>query len=360
MSKRSIFFVLVLLISVLIITACQSDVSPAEEPVAEESAVEETATLAVSEWGYNADGAEEVWVKPLEEMYNVEIIFETGNNADRLSKLESMGSASEIDVIHLTENFALRAIELGLLQKLDMSRLENVDELYEWAKNPDGEGYCIASSINSYPILYRTDKVDPPPTSWKDLLREDLKGHVSMTDITSTFGPAQVVMMSLAHGGEVDNYELGWEKLPLWVDNTYAVAGYELVSLVQEGEIWMTPYGSYMIGALSEIDLPLELGVILDEGVPAARNVLCIVAGTDQEELAYAYINHVTAEESQTAMGMGLIESPVHKAVSLPDDIGSFLTYGEEYIDALIFPDFPVINPLTEEWFDLWNEIVVE
>jgi len=347
MSKKYALLITVLVIVVLTFVACQP-------------AAEETAVLAVSEWGYNAEGVEEIFVKPMEEMYNVEIIFETGNNADRISKLESLGTASDIDVIHITENFALRAIELGLLQKLDMSRLEHVDELYDWAKNPDGQGYCIANSVNSFPLLYRTDKVDPPPTSWKDLLREDLKGKVSMDDIAATFGPSQIVMMSLSHGGDIDDYELGWEYLEQWVDNTYTIAGYELVSLIQEEEVWLTPYGSYMVGALSEIDLPLELAVIPDEGVPAARNVLCIVNGTDQEDLAYAYINHLTSEETQTAMGMAVMESPVHKAVSLPDEIGSLLTYGDEYIDSLVFLDFSTINPQLDDWYDKWNEIVVE
>ena len=231
MSKRIVVLISVLIIAALPLAACQPSPPQAEEPAAEEPVDEEAeveepvseepAILTVSQWGYNQDVFDEVFSEPFMEMYNVELVYETGNNADRLSKLESVGEASEVDVIHLSENYALLAIELGLLQKMDMSRLDHLDELYDWAKNPDGEGYCVSNIVTSYPIIYRTDKVDPPPTSWKDFLREDLKDRVTMEDMTSTYGPSQVVMMALAHGGEVDDYELGWEYMKPWVDNTY-------------------------------------------------------------------------------------------------------------------------------------------
>lgn len=370
MSKKIVVLISVLIIAALPLAACQpsppqAEEPAAEEPVEEESEVEEpvseeTAILTVSQWGYNSDVFEEVFAAPFMEMYNVELVYETGNNADRLSKLESVGEATEVDVIHLSGNYALQAIGLGLLQKIDMSRLEHLDELYDWAKNPDGEGYCVSNIVVSYPIVYRTDKVDPPPTSWKDFLREDLKDRITMDDMPSTFGPSQVIMMSLAHGGEVDDYELGWEYMETWVDNMYTVAGYELTSLIQEGDIWMAAYGSYMTSALSEIDLPLELAFIPAEGVPGNTNVLCMVAGTDQEDLVYAWMNHLTSAETQTALAMTLTDAPTNKLVTLPDEIGSKLTYGDEYIDSLIFLDFAELNSLMPDWIDRWNDLVIE
>ncbi len=103
-------------------------------------------------------------------MYNAKIVYETGNNSERLTKLSARGDSPQVDVIHLAGSFTFEAAQQGLLEPIDPSKLENYDELYDWAQDPLGDNTGISYAISAYPLIYRTDKVSEPITSWADLL----------------------------------------------------------------------------------------------------------------------------------------------------------------------------------------------
>ena len=44
-------------------------------------------TFTVSWWGFNGDALQDIIIDPFQEMCSCEVVFETGNNADRLSRL---------------------------------------------------------------------------------------------------------------------------------------------------------------------------------------------------------------------------------------------------------------------------------
>ena len=61
---------------------------------------QDTKTLTVSIWGFNLDVLEENVFAPFEEMHNVDIVLDTGNNSDRLARLQALGESTTIDVVH--------------------------------------------------------------------------------------------------------------------------------------------------------------------------------------------------------------------------------------------------------------------
>ena len=48
-------------------------------------------TLTISWWGFNGDKLEEIILKPFRAQCGCELVFETGNNADRLNKIKIRG-----------------------------------------------------------------------------------------------------------------------------------------------------------------------------------------------------------------------------------------------------------------------------
>jgi putative spermidine/putrescine transport system substrate-binding protein len=402
MSKKILLFISILLIAGLVMAACQPAAPPAEEPAAEEPAAEEPAAeepaaeepaaeepaaeepaeepaaeepaeepaedpmadegdeFVISFWGYNMESLEEIYLNTFSEMYDIEVVVETGNNSERLAKVESRKGNPTVDVIHMSSNFPFRAAELGLVETIDVSKLENYDELYEWAQDPQGGNVCIGYAVSSGPIIYRTDLVDPPPTSWNDLLRDDLAGNVAFPDLPTTFGPSTIIMLALANGGSIDDLEPGWAALPQLAENAVTTfkRNSELVTLVQEEEVYLSPYGSFAIGNLMDTGHPLEIA-IPEEGVPASLSQLCIVAGTDNPELAHKYINLLTSHDVQKAIAEAFIDSPTNTSVELSDEVGSKSTYGD-LIDVLVFPDYAYLETVMEEWQERWNEIMLK
>ena len=327
-------------------------------------------TLTVSIWGFNLDVLEENVFAPFEEMYNVDIVLDTGNNSDRLARLQAEGENTDIDVVHFATQFTHMANEEGLLQPYDGDMLENLDEVYDWAQDPLGNQAGVGYTVNSLSLIYRSDLIEAEVTSWADLLRDDVAGYVSIPEMSTTFGPATLIMIDRALAmQEMDEGEepaeisydadAAWEALPQLADNlvTTYIRSSALTTLVQEEEVWVAPYASFAIGNLINTGHDLST-VVPEEGVVGQTNMISITAASDQVELAHAYIDWFISHDVQEAEALDLIDSPVNATVELPEDICALLTCGE-MLDTMIVLDQAQVSDRLEDWLERWNEIMV-
>ena len=154
--------------SFLLLAACSSDDTS--------NSKEKKEKLVVSTWGFNEDFFRSEIYAPFEKENNVEIVLDTGNNADRLNKLRQ--GNSDVDVIFLSDYYAQQGIEDNVFETIDSSKLTNLDNIYETAKAPLGEEYGPAYTIAQFGIAYNPDEVAKPVASWKDLWSADLKGKI--------------------------------------------------------------------------------------------------------------------------------------------------------------------------------------
>ncbi len=334
------------------------------------AAAQDTQTLIVSIWGFNLDVLEENVFAPFEEMHNVDIVLDTGNNSDRLARLQAEGENTDIDVVHFATQFTHIASQADLLQPYNPDNLENLDELYDWAKDPLGNQAGVGYTVNSLSLIYRSDLVEAEVTSWADLLRDDVAGFVSIPEMSTTFGPAALIMIDRALAmAEMDegeapeeiNYDadLAWEALPMLADNlvTTYIRSSELTTLVQEEEVWVAPYASFAIGNLINTGHELTT-VVPDEGVVGQTNMISITAATDQVDLAHAYIDWFISHDVQEAEALDLIDSPVNATVELPEDICALLTCGD-MLDTMIVLDQAEVSERLEDWLERWNEVML-
>lgn len=335
-------------------------------------AQDDAETLIVSTFGFNLDIIEQNVTMPFEEAYGVDVIYDTGNNSDRFARLESMGDETEVDVVHFAGAFTFRAKEAGLLAPIDPELLENYDDLYEWAQDPLGDNSGVAYAVNSFLMVYRSDILETPPTSWADLLSEEAAGFVTIPEMSTTFGPATLIMMDMAlrESDEIDyDAELAWEALPDLADNlvTTFIRSSEEVTLFQQEEAYLAPYASFAIGNLLGTGLPLET-VVPVEGAVGDPIVVSITAATEKTELAHAYIDWLISYEVQMAEAIDLIDSPTNSVVQADlvaaedgemAEACALLTCGEELIESLIFLDNAEIEDRLDDWLDRWNEIML-
>ena len=329
-------------------------------------------TLVVSTFGFNLDTIEENVTQPFEEEYGVDVIYDTGNNSDRFARLESMGEETEVDVVHFAGAFTFRAKEADLLAPVDPEMLENYDDLYDWAQDPLGDNSGVAYAINSYLMVYRSDVLEEPVTSWEDLLRDDVAGFVTIPEMSTTFGPATLIMLDMAlRDAEEPDYdaEMAWEVLPDLADNlvTTYIRSSEEVTLFQQEEAYLGPYASFAIGNLLDTGLPLET-VVPEEGAVGDPIVVSITAATEKTELAHAYIDWLISYDVQMAEAVDLIDSPtnmvVQEELAMAEEgemmeACQLLTCGEDLLDSLIFLDNAEIEARLDEWLDRWNEIMI-
>lgn len=314
-------------------------------------------TFTVSWWGFNGDALQEIIIDPFQEMCSCEVVFETGNNADRLSRLQLREGAG-VDVIYLTDRFSQLGIELGLFQPVDRAQVPNIAEIYDLAQAPQGE-YGPAYTIGRVGIVYNADEVAEPITSWNDLWREDLVSQVSLPGITTTAGPMVVLRAAVRAG--VDAYsdtDAAFAGVAEIVPNvlTNYNTGSEMINLFSTGEITVSMAQDFALGRL-QAAVPSVVWADLEDGDIATLNTINIPTGAENPDLAHMFLNFVLSAEIQQTLAERGVDAPVNTNVDLTPEQAAPWTYGDEMISSLNRVDYVPMNAALDDWINRWNEI---
>lgn len=313
-------------------------------------------TLTVSWWGYNGDLLQANVIDPFQAMCDCEVVFETGNNADRLNKLIAR-DGDGIDVIYLTDSYSQIGIEAGVFQPVDRALIPNVANLYEIAQAPQGE-YGPAYTIGRVGIVYDAATTEPI-TSWGDLWREDLSGAVSLPGVTTTAGP-MVVMQAGAHAGAdaFANPDAAFGALADLAPNVVKNynTGSEMVSLVSTGEARVAVAQDFTLASLREA-VPTMEWAALAEGDIATLNTVNIPRGAANPDLAHQFIDFILSTEVQQANAEQGVDAPVSTAVVLDPEQAAIWTYGPDAVAGLNRVDYTAMNAAKDDWIDRWAEV---
>jgi len=327
------------------------------EPAASTGSPFKGQTLTLSQWGYNMDLLEKNYIKPFEQKYGVTIVNETGNNADRLTKLIAKKNNPVVDVAFFAGNFAYQAMNEGILAPYDPAKIPNLSKIIPAAVDPLGGKYAVGYALSHLGIFYRTDKT-APITSYQDLFRPELKNFVSVPDINTTFGPGFIYMLSKAFGSGYNDTEVGWAKMAELAPalKTAYNNSAELNSLITQEEVYVAPYTSFSWGDIEKTGHPVA-SAVPKEGLVGTFSVVSIVKGSKNVDLAHAFIDFLISYDVQYAEAMDLVDSPVNVDVKLPPEIGNKLTYGPDIVNNLFFYNEGDVAKNKADWLARWNKI---
>lgn len=314
-------------------------------------------TLTISWWGFNGEKLDQFIVQPFQQQCGCELVFETGNNADRLNKVK-IRNGEGVDVIYLTDSFSQLGIAEGLFQPIDRSKVPNIEGLYDLAKDPQG-GYGPAYTIGRVGIVYDAAKVDPAITKWADLWREDLASQVSLPGITTTAGPMVVMIAGEKAGTDAfENADPAFAEIEALKPNVVKNynTGSEMINLFSTGEITVSLAQDFALGQLKAA-VPTVEWAELEDGAIATLNTVNIPKGAANVELAHEFINFILDPELQKTLAQNGVDAPVAASVELTPEEAAQWTYGKEMIDGLQRVDYSKLNASKDAWVDRWNEI---
>lgn len=354
MKKLSI--ILVIFVLVLSLVGC----TPKETEKEGTTETEEPQKLVISTWGFNEDIMRKNIFEPFEKANNVEIVLEVGNNGDRLNKIK-LHQNSQVDLIYLTDYFAMQGIEEGLFEKINPANIPNIENLYDMAKAPLGTEYGPAYTVGRFGIIYNTEGTEGDVNSWKDLWKPEFKGKLTIPDITTTQGPMIVSAASEEANVSIkEGEDETFAKLKELDKNVvkYYTKTSEMVNMFNQGEVDIAPALDFAYGNIKK-GVPSAKWVDPKEGSYAVLNTINIVKGTKNKELAEKFIDWALSEEVQKANAVAKVESPVNKNVELTDEEAEGLTYGKELIDNLKVLDWNHVNTVKANWIKRWNEEIV-
>lgn len=317
-------------------------------------------TLTISWWGYNGEKMNANIIEPFKKICGCDIVFETGNNADRLNKLRLRDNKG-VDVIYLSDSFSQLGIEQGQFLEIDPARIPNLSEIYELGRQPQGN-YGPAYTIGRVGIVYDSAKVNPPITSWNDLWRADLEKSISLPGITTTAGP-MVVLQAGKHAGteafeDSEGAFSAIEELKPNVVKNYNT-GSELVNLISTGEVRVAIAQDFTLASM-QAAVPTMKWAELTDGDIATVNTINIPKGSGNVELAYQFINFVLSKEVQQKEAEQGVDAPINTKVELTPEQAKMWTYGAEKVASLARIDYAKMNEAKTDWIDQWNELFAQ
>ncbi|KNF09668.1 spermidine/putrescine-binding periplasmic protein [Gottschalkia purinilytica] len=343
MKKKTSLILLASLILTLGLSGCQSKGGQVINDKNKE-------TLVVSMFEFNEELFKKNVIKPFEEKHNVKIVVELGNNLKRLEKLKI--DKSKVDVVLFTDYVAMQAIEEGLIEKMDRKNIPNIENLYEMFKFPLGKDYGPSYGIASYGLIYNSDKVKEPITSWGDLWKPELKGKVSLSDISISGGKFLLLIAAEQAGVDIKKDEdKVFEKIKELTENKpkFHVKAVEAINQFSIGGTDVMDTYSFEVETIKD-NIPTAKWVQPEEGTYPLMETINIVKGTKNKKLAEKFIDWMLSEEVQKSLALDKINSPTNKNVNLTDKESENLVYGEEAINNLKTVDWEYVNKSMKRW----------
>ena len=161
------------LVLVAALAACGGDDDSTAEPAElDPSADLSTQSITVSNWaGYMPEDVADQFEAATGATMSA---TEHATNEEVMAKLTAGGGG--IDVAFVSGQYAQALNDAGLLEPIHEDLVPNLENLYPEATElayDEGNSYSVPYTWGTTGICYRSDLVDPAPTSWNDLLDPD-------------------------------------------------------------------------------------------------------------------------------------------------------------------------------------------
>jgi putative spermidine/putrescine transport system substrate-binding protein len=314
MRKRSSLGLLVG--AALIVAACSTDGGASPEASMIASVGDGEGQLSVLAWpGYVEDGTTSPdvdWVSSFEEETGCEVTVQTFGTSDEAFTLFQT-NPEQYDVISASGDATLRLVAGDFVQPVNVDLIPSYAEIFDDLKDKDyntvdGVHYGVPHGRGANVLMWRTDEVDPAPTSWSAMFDPEspYAGKFSVYDAPIYIADAAVVLMNT-------NPELGITN-PYSLDDTQFQAAVDLLKAQKPavGEYWgdytkqISSYqnGNTVLGTSwqvianvlqgSDPAVPVEV-TLPAEGATGWSDTWMINSKTQNINCAYKFLNHITS-----------------------------------------------------------------
>lgn len=295
-----------------------------------------------------ADADRGPWIEEQAEAalgFDVEFLCATG--ADLSERLRAEKGNPQADVIMGLVQTAMYQLENeGLLAQYTPSWADGLPEAY---KDPNGYFYSFWQT----PIImgYNPNYITNPPASWQDLVKDEYAGLYAIGKTSSQTVRTYIMGILWPYYDEAtgDISEEGWEILRTIYANAYSLpTDSDSWQLFKDGELPLTL--NWFGGAKNKAaayEAPIEY-VKPVEGTPVVAEGIAMVAGTDQEEMAKAFIEWWGNPETMAAYANQFNQAPAHpEAIALCNE--SVKADAEMFTAQII--DWQICSQKMDDWF---------
>ncbi|MDR3471105.1 MAG: ABC transporter substrate-binding protein [Devosia sp.] len=284
--------------------------------------------------GVFADNYQKFVIAPFEAKYpGIHVTFQQAkNSADMLAQLTLQKGDPQIDVTLIDVAVALRADKEGLFARLDPKIVANLSQMPDWARMSNDQ--TVAFSQDNLAILYNTDAVKSPPTSWADLADPKYKGKIA-APLADTRGVILIPILDKLAGADYKQT----------VDPAFDL----LKKIALNVQTWNPAPDCYVPVQSGQVELSIcwngraqylhdaqggKIGISLPkEGSIGQTNTINLVTGSKHAEAAQLFINYAISAEAQATFAQKSFYGPVNTTVKL-DDATAARIYGSKEAQA--------------------------
>ncbi len=370
MMKKTVSLLLAgaLALSPLAFTSCGGRLTTLENPVGTYSREYAGTTLNVFNWGeYISDGSEgSLDVNAaFEELTGITVNYTNyESNEAMYAKLKS--GAVSYDIIIPSDYMIERLIKEEMVQKIDLSKIDNykyIDEKYKNLFFDETNEYSVPYNVGMVGLIYNTTMVEEPIDSWEAMWDSRYTDDIlSFNNPRDSFAIAQILLGIDLNSTDKADWDKAAAKLKEQNDVLQGRVMDQMFNKMEAGNAAIAAYYAGDLLTMQENNPDLEV-VYPKEGTNIFVDSLCIPENAQNYEAALMYINFMLEPEVALANAEYICyASPNTAVVNNPDYTfyqNEFLYPSEE--NAPITQYFHDIPAEIRSYYEkLWEDVMLD
>ena len=327
------------------------------------SALAQDKTIYIGMNGGDMERSYTKYVFPaFERIHGAKVVVVPGTSSDILAKVQASKEKPPVHVMFLDDGVMMRAIKLGLCQKLADSPV--LKDLYPAARMADGMAAGV--NVGMTGIGYNKKMFDqnkwPAPTSWLDFADPKFKGKVVFQSMpSSSFGLHGFLMFNRTQGGSDKNVDPGFAKWRSTIGPNvleYIPSSAKLSEMVQNGEAAIFPLTPTGVATQKARGVPMGYAQP-KEGSVLLMVAECVTANNDAPELAQKLAEFLLTPQAQAAALEFGNQIPSNQKTQVASAAAqATVDKFQGYMKTVITLDWESVNAQRPEWNTRWNKTV--
>jgi putative spermidine/putrescine transport system substrate-binding protein len=328
---------------------------------------------------------EKDWVTPFEQQTGCKVNSKVGATSDEMVTLMRTGN---YDGVSASGDATLRLIAAGDVAPVNTDLIENYEKVFEGLKDQphntvDGQSYGVPHGRGANLLMWRTDVVEPAPTSWSVVWDENspYKGKITAYDSPIYIADAAVYLKATQPDLEIeDPYELDEDQFNAAVEllktqranigEYWSSAAKQIQSFTNKNSVVGTTW-QYQVNQLTGAKQPVPVKATLpEEGSTGWSDTWMISSKAKHPNCMYMWMNYIISPKANAMATEYFGEAPVNaEACDLTvakNHCEIFHAQDEAYFDKVAYWTTPrqecgddrgAVCKDYSEWVQAWTEI---